>query len=69
MPAERRRELPRWRARCRDRVAALLGDFPDPVPLRTETVEVCEGPAYRREKLVYDVEDVMSVPAYLLVPD
>ena len=39
------------------------------MPLELETLEseACDG--YRRDKIVFDTEDTMSVPAYLLVPD
>ena len=62
-------ELDAWRTRCRDRLTRLLGPWPDPVPLRLETLEQepCDG--YRRDTVVFDAEDTMSVPAYLLVPD
>ncbi|MGH9028869.1 MAG: alpha/beta hydrolase family protein [Acidimicrobiales bacterium] len=58
-----------WRSRCRARLDELLGPLPARVPLDLETLEVehCEG--YRREKVVYDTEDTMSVPGYLLVPE
>ena len=57
-----------WRQRRRARFVELLGPFPDRVPRRrdVETVQ-CHG--YRHEKIVFDTEDTMSVPAYLLVPD
>ena len=44
-------------------------ESPTPVPLNVETLEsvACDG--YRRDKIVFDTEDTMSVPAYLLVPD
>lgn len=58
-----------WRSRCAGRLADLLGPTPDRVPLDLETTEsvACDG--YHRHRVVYDTEDVMSVPAYLLVPD
>jgi len=61
--------LDAWRWRCRERLAQMLGPMPEPVPLAYETlgVEPCEG--YRRESVVFDTEETMSVPAYLLVPD
>jgi dienelactone hydrolase len=61
--------LAEWRGRCRDRLAKLLGPFPEPVPLEFETLEsvACDG--YRRHRVVFDTEKTMSVPAYLLVPD
>ncbi len=57
-----------WRARCRARLDALLGRLPDRVPLDLETLESIQCDGYRRDKIVFDTEDVMSVPAYLLVP-
>jgi dienelactone hydrolase len=61
--------LEEWRVRCRARLADLLGPFPEPVPLALETTEsvACDG--YRRDRVVFDTEETMSVPAYLLVPD
>ncbi len=58
-----------WRERCRARLAALLGPMPDAVAPDLEILEdtACEG--YRRQKIVFDTEDTMSVPAYLLIPD
>ena len=61
--------IPAWLERRRARLAELLGPEPDAVPLNLETLEseACDG--YRRDKVVFDTEDTMSVPAYLLVPD
>ena len=39
------------------------------MPRRLETLESVQCDGYRREKLVFDSEALMSVPAYLLVPD
>ena len=61
--------LEEWRRRCRIRLAALLGPFPAPVPLELETLESVACPGYRRDTIVFDTEETMSVPAYLLVPD
>ena len=61
--------VPAWVERCRVRLHELLGPEPAPVALNVETLEsvACDG--YRRDKIVFDTEDTMSVPAYLLVPD
>jgi dienelactone hydrolase len=61
--------IPAWVERCRARLQALMGQEPSRVPLNVETLEstACDG--YRRDKVVFDTEDTMSVPAYLLVPD
>jgi len=64
-----RATLEEWRLRTRARLGELLGPLPDRVPLELETLEsvTCDG--YRRDKIVFDTEETMSVPAYLLVPD
>jgi hypothetical protein len=61
--------LPGWLERRRARLVELLGPMPDRVPLNLETLESVECDGYRRDKVVFDSEDTMSVPAYLLVPD
>ena len=58
-----------WRARCGERLTRLLGRLPERVPLELETTERVQCDGYVRERVVFDTEDVMSVPAYLLVPD
>jgi dienelactone hydrolase len=61
--------FPSWLARRREVLLELLGPEPDPVPLDAETLESVECDGYRRDTIVFDTEDTMSVPAYLLVPD
>ena len=61
-------QIDAWRARVRDRCAAMLGPAPDPVPLDLEVTETVDCGSYRRERVVFDTEATMSVPAYLLVP-
>ena len=58
-----------WSDRFRARLADRLGPWPRPVPPDTEVTEetACDG--YVRRRIVFDTEDTMSVPAYLLVPD
>jgi dienelactone hydrolase len=58
-----------WRDRFGQRLNALMAPWPEPVPLHLEMEEeaACEG--YRRYRVVFDTEETMSVPAYLLVPD
>jgi dienelactone hydrolase len=58
-----------WRERCRQRLLDLLGPFPEPVPLDPATLETGPHDGYRMDKVVFDTEETMSVPAYLLVPD
>jgi dienelactone hydrolase len=61
--------FPRWLEGRRARLQELLGARPEPVPLDLEVLESVQCEGYRREKLVFDTEDTMSVPAYLLIPD
>ena len=69
LPEEDLDSLPAWKARRRQRLVALLGQMPEPVPLDLETLESVQCDGYRRDKVVFDSEETMSVPAYLLVPD
>jgi hypothetical protein len=61
--------LSEWRAGVRARLEALLGRLPERVPLDLEMLETVECDGYRRHKVVFDTEETMSVPAYLLVPE
>ncbi len=58
-----------WRARVRARLLSMLGPAPEPVPLDLETTETVDCGTYRRERVVFDTEATMAVPAYLLVPN
>jgi dienelactone hydrolase len=58
-----------WLERRRRVLAELLGPEPEMVPLNLEVLESTRCDGYRRDKVVFDAEDTMSVPAYLLVPD
>ena len=61
--------LEAWRERCRAGLAELLGPTPETVAADVETTETVACDGYRRERIVFDTEATMSVPAYLLVPD
>jgi dienelactone hydrolase len=61
-------EYPAWRARAEARLRALLGADPERVPLDVEVTESVDCGPYRRDRVVFDTEPAMSVPAYLLVP-
>jgi dienelactone hydrolase len=72
LPVERAGDpsiLGEWRARVGERLRALLGRLPDRVPLDLEIIESVKCDGYHRHKVVFDTEETMSVPAYLLVPD
>jgi dienelactone hydrolase len=62
-------ELDLWRDRVRTRLHQHLGEPPPRVPLAIETTESIPCGSYTRERVVFDTEATMSVPAYLLVPD
>src|SRR4051794_37156514 len=57
-----------WRARTRSNLAARLGTHPTPVPLDVETTDEVDCGDYTRARVLFDVEETMSVPAFLLVP-
>jgi dienelactone hydrolase len=61
-------DIDAWRARTRAQLDARLGPHPAPVPLDLETTEEVDCGEYSRARIVFDVEETMSVPAYLLVP-
>lgn len=60
--------VPGWRARTRGRLTDLLGRFPHGVVLDAEVTDRVDCGVYTRERVVFDSEDTMSVPAYQLVP-
>jgi len=57
-----------WRTAFDQRLRALLGRWPKPVPLDPEVSESVDCGSYTRERVVYDTEKYVSVPAYVLVP-
>ncbi len=59
----------RWRTRFRGRLEELLAPWPARVAPDVEVTDEVSCDGYRRSRLVFDSEDTMSVPAYLLVPD
>jgi fermentation-respiration switch protein FrsA (DUF1100 family) len=61
--------LPRWLEGRRQRLQELLAPLPEQVPLNVEMLESVQCDGYRRDKIVFDTEFDMSVPAFLLVPD
>jgi dienelactone hydrolase len=63
-----RADLIAWQRRARRDLRRLLGPLPEKVPLNVEVLESVDCGSYRRDHLVYDSEQRMSVPAYLLVP-
>jgi dienelactone hydrolase len=57
-----------WRERARERLVGLLREPPPRVPLALETTESVDCGSYRRDRVVFDADPTMSVPAFLLVP-
>jgi dienelactone hydrolase len=60
--------LGEWIERRRRLLVELLGPMPAEVPLEVETLERVDCDSYVREKIVFDTEEAMSVPSFLLVP-
>jgi dienelactone hydrolase len=60
--------LKAWRGRARADYRRLIGKLPERVPLRLATTESVDCGTYQRDRVVFDVERHMAVPAYLLVP-
>ena len=60
--------VPGWRSRTRGRLIDLLGSLPSSVPLNAELTDRVETGEFISERLVFDSESTMSVPAYLLTP-
>jgi dienelactone hydrolase len=58
-----------WKGRFQARLQDLLAPWPQPVPTNTEVTEEVAADGYVQQRIVFDTEDTMSVPAYLLVPD
>jgi dienelactone hydrolase len=66
--ASTRAQAEAWQKELRAKVTELLGNFPARTPLKPQTLEVREFPAYRREKLIFESRPGVFVLAYLLTP-
>ena len=60
--------MPAWRARVRARLHGMLGTPPPRVPLDPEITDEVDAVDHVRQRILYDVDPTMSVPAFLLVP-
>jgi len=69
LPIASREALDAWRVRVRGRLDEWLGPPPDTVPLDLQRTNEDQLAGYRRERVEFDSEATMSVPALLLVPD
>jgi dienelactone hydrolase len=67
--ATTRREAVEWQKELRAKVTELVGGFPRAgAPLKAQTLEIREFPAYRREKFVIQSRTGFYVLGYLLTP-
>jgi dienelactone hydrolase len=67
--ATNKAQAQRWQSRLRVKVGELVGGFPkERCPLRPLTLETRDFGRYRREKLIFDSQDGVSVLAYILTP-
>jgi hypothetical protein len=58
-----------WRTSFSARLEELVGATAPLVPVRPEVVSSEQLDGYRRERIVFDTEPDISVPAWLLIPD
>lgn len=66
--AQNRKQAESWQRRLRARIVALLGGFPERAPLRAQTLEIRDFPAYSREKFVFESRPGVGVLGYLITP-
>ena len=67
--ARTRRQAEEWQRTLREKLTGLVGGFPSVrQPLRPATLETRAFPGYRREKVVFDSREGVSVLAYVLLP-
>jgi dienelactone hydrolase len=59
-------DVENWQRNLKETVLQLLGDFPAPVNLNPEVIWRVEEDGLIKEKVVYDTEQHMSVPAIVL---
>ncbi len=65
-----RTDAAEWQQTLRAKLTELVGGFPTVrSPLRPVVLESRTFPGYRREKIVFDSRQGVSVLAYLLLPD
>ena len=57
-----------WKREFESKFFEMLGEFPKSVSLRAEVLDRKEFKTYIREKVVFDSEKHMSVPAWICVP-
>ena len=68
--ATSRSDAQKWQKRLRKKLTELVGGFPEErSDLKSQTLEVKEYPAYRREKFVFESRPGLYVLGYLLTPN
>jgi len=67
--AQSKSQAEAWQKRLRPKLVELLGGFPSAkAPLQPLILETRVYPRYRREKVIFDSKDGVSVLAYILTP-
>lgn len=64
-----REDWKEWREVLLPKVLATLGNFPEPVPPNPETLVEWRVDNLIKSKIVFDVEDGLSAPAYVFRPE
>lgn len=57
-----------WNVKATAKLQEILGDFPDKTPLNAEVEYSVEEKDIIRERIVFDSEEFMSVPCFVLKP-
>ena len=57
-----------WHRVALEKLKEIVGEFPNRVPLNSEVLSTEECDGLIREKIVFDSEEFMSVPCYVLRP-
>jgi dienelactone hydrolase len=67
--AKTRHQAEAWQRALRSKLTELVGGFPDRhAPLRAQTLDVRDFPAYKREKFVFESRPGVGVLGYLITP-
>ena len=61
-------EWEKWRTELKKKLKEIFAISGDECPLDIETLERVDRERYIQEKVVFDVEEGMSTPAYVLIP-
>ena len=57
-----------WQGKAREKLLELLGDFPEPVPLKPEIDYSVDEGEYVRQRVVFAADKYMPLPAIVLIP-